>query len=176
MVKQVCSTTSVFHYFFDPSEDAIASVLRDGLRPLSDFPDSERWQQIEAAMPGFYENLYISIAQPIIQQAYSNSGVFLTPIDFYQMENTLLADKPRLRIPLSRLDAAWTCVTYVLQDERETVILSETALDDVAKIWTDDLVREWFGKDTSKLFFYVPQLAVYQAGGVRVEDGDLEYA
>lgn len=153
MPEQVCSTTSVFHYFFDPSEDAINAILCDGLRPLSDFPDSDRWQQLEAAIPGFYKNLYTHIAQPVLQKPYINSGIFLTPIDFHQMEGTLLSDKPRIRIPISRLDTEWTCVTYVLYSQRETVILSNAALEKVAEIWTENIVREWFGKDRTKVFF-----------------------
>ena len=51
----VCSTTHLFHYLFNPNEEALNSFIEDGIRPLSDFPESERWQELEAQMPGFYE-------------------------------------------------------------------------------------------------------------------------
>jgi hypothetical protein len=44
----VCSTTHLFHYLFNESSEVLDSILKDGLRPLSDFPDSERWKQIKA--------------------------------------------------------------------------------------------------------------------------------
>jgi hypothetical protein len=36
------------------------------------------------------------------------------------------------------------------------------------------MVTEWFAKDNTKIFFYVPQIAVYQPGRIRVEPTDIE--
>ncbi|MCP4288543.1 MAG: hypothetical protein GY792_29660, partial [Gammaproteobacteria bacterium] len=106
--KIVCSTTHLFHYMFNPNQEALDSFLQNGILPLSDFPESERWKQLEAHMPGFYEKLYNMMAKAVLQKPYANSGVFITPIDFRLLPGSYLHDKPRFRIPVERIDPEMT--------------------------------------------------------------------
>jgi len=173
MAIKVCSTTHLFHYMFNPDQAAIDSFLNNGIRPLSDFPESERWKQLEAEMPGFYENLYRMIGEPVLGVPYKNSGVYITPIDFRMLPGTYLQDKPRFMIPIGRLNPQQTVVTYVLDGQRVNLPYSEQVLKDVADLWDEDMVRKWFGIDQTKVFFYVPQIAAYQGRiDVTMEDHD----
>lgn len=70
---RICSTTLVFHALLNSEFSTIEPILKNGLRPLSDFPESERWQELEKHMPGFYRRLYEQIAQPGFKLPYSNS-------------------------------------------------------------------------------------------------------
>ncbi len=171
---QVCSTEFVFHTLLNPGEGLLESILRDGLRPLSDFPDSERWKQIEAYMPGFFEQLYRGFAEPVLHKPYTNSGVFLSPIDFQLLPDSFMHNKTRIRIPISRLDPDYTGLSYMLDDRRVSLQLTAQNLQETAALWTASLVTEWFAKDMHKIFFYVPQIAAYQPGGIHVEPGDVE--
>jgi hypothetical protein len=36
------------------------------------------------------------------------------------------------------------------------------------------MINEWFGRDQSRLFFYVPQIVTYQPAGIQVELADIE--
>ena len=175
MSKIVCSTTHLYHYLFNPAEEVVVGIYRDGLRPLSDFPESERWQELEAQMPGFYKNLYEMIAADVLKKPYSNSGVFISSIDFHQLPGTYLFDKPRFAIPIVRIQPDDAVITYVIDEERQTYPFSEEVLQQVAEYWVEEQVREWFGKDNTKVFFYVPQVAVYQ-GSIPVSPDDLEQA
>ena len=158
----VCSTTHLFHYLFNPNEETLNSFLQDGIRPLSDFPDSERWQELETYMPGFYENLYNMMAKPLIQKPYTNSGIFITPIDFRLLPDTYLHDKPRFRIPVERIKPDVTVISYVLNEERLSLPFNIKNRQKVADLWDAKMVQEWFAKDNTKVFFYVPQVAAYQ--------------
>ncbi|HUF39578.1 MAG TPA: hypothetical protein VMN57_13715 [Anaerolineales bacterium] len=169
----VCSTTHLFHYMFNPDPAAERSFLEAGIRPLSDFPDSERFKQLQEHMPGFYENLYRMFAEPVLQKPYPNSGIFVTPIDFRLLPGTYLHEKPRFNIPTDRLDPAWTILTYVLDDQRVSLPYSPDTLKQTADLWDEDRVRQWFGIDNTKVFFYVPQVAAYQ-GVITVTQGDFE--
>ena len=171
---QVCSTQHVFHTLLNPEFDKVQTILTDGLRPLSDFPDSERWQQIEKHMPGFYQNLYTAIAQPILQRPYSNSGVFVTPIDFQKIPSSFMNNKTRFKMPVTRLDPDYCVLTYVLDEERVSLPLTPENLEKTADIWNADMVQTWFARDQSKIFFYVPQIAVYQPQGISVYREDVE--
>ena len=66
--QTMCSTTHHYHYLFSPSDDALESFLKNGIRLLSDFPESSRWEQLQELMPGFYENLYKMLVQPVIRK------------------------------------------------------------------------------------------------------------
>jgi hypothetical protein len=174
MSTTVCRTDRLYHCQFQANEEQIASMVQAGLQPLSAFPDSPRWREIQAVQPGFFERLYELIAAPVLAHPYPNSGVFLTPIDFRLLPGTYLHDKPRFAVPLERLDPAWTVVTYVLDDERVSLAPSAANLQAVAELWDEAMVRTWFGKDPTKVFFYVPQVAAYQPGGIPVSAADLE--
>jgi hypothetical protein len=171
---QVCSTHWVYHALLNAEFEKIEPILKNGLRPLSDFPDSDRWQQIEAHLPGFYKNLYDQIAWPILKRPYSNSGIFVTSIDFQKLPASLLYNRTRFRIPLTRLDPAYCVITYVLNEERVSLPLNPENLEKTAVIWDADRVQTWFAKDRTKMFYYVPQVAIYQPQGVPIEPADLE--
>jgi hypothetical protein len=171
--KIVCSPTHLFHYMFNPDQDALDSFLQNGIRPLSDFPESERWKQLEEHMPGFYEDLYKMMAEPLLQKPYPNSGIFITPIDFRLLPGTYLNDKPRFRIPFERIDPEMTVITYVLDDERVVLPFAFENLENIVSLWDEELVRRWFAVDKTKVFFYVPQVASYQ-GQIMVFQEDFE--
>lgn len=173
MAQMVCSTTHLYHYLFNPDESVLESFLTQGIRPLSDFPDSERWKQLEAHVPGFYKNLYAMMAELVIQKPYPNSGIFITPIDFRKLPGTYLHDKPRFNIPIDRIDPDWTVLTYVLNEERIGRPFGQETLRETANLWDEALIREWFGKDNTRVFFYVPQVGVYQ-GRIEVTLEDYE--
>jgi len=174
MNKQiVCSTTHLFHYMFNPKQESLDSFLQNGIRPLSDFPDSQRWIELEEQMPGFYENLYKMMAEPVLKKPYSNSGIFITPIDFRLLPGTYLHDKPRFRIPVKRLDPEMTVITYILDDERIVLPFAAEHLENIASTWDEKMVRRWFAVDQTKVFFYVPQVAAYQ-GKIEIQKDDFE--
>lgn len=170
---RVCSTTHLYHYFFEPEAGALDSILEDGIRPLSDFPASERWRQLEEHVPGFYRNVYELVAAPVLEQPYTNSGIFITPIDFRLLPGAYLHDKARFAIPIDRLDSARTVLTYVLDEERINLPFSGASLEETAALWDEEMVRAWFGIDPTKAFFYVPQVAAYQ-GRIDVTEVDFE--
>lgn len=176
MAKQiVCSTTHLFHYMFNPDQDSLDSFLGNGIRPLSDFPESERWKQLEEHVPGFYENLYKMMAEPVLQKPYPNSGIFITPIDFRLLPGTYLHDKPRFRIPIERIDPEMTVITYVSDEERIVLPFTVENLENIAGVWDAEKVTRWFAIDKTKVFFYVPQVAAYQ-GNIEITEDDFEAA
>ena len=171
---RVCSTEYAYHALLNPEFDKVETILKDGLRPLSDFPDSDRWKQIEEHMPGFYKKLYEGIAQPIIKKPYNNSGIFVTTIDFQKLPDSFMNNKTRIKIPITQLDPSYCVLTYVINEERISLELTEENLEKAADIWTAEMVREWFAKDHSKVFYYVPQIAVYQPQGISVQRENIE--
>jgi hypothetical protein len=168
----VCSTSHLFHYLFNERSEVLDSILKDGLRPLSDFPESERWKQIKAYKADFFEAIYEGFAKPIIQKPYENSGIFLTPIDFHKLPNTFLYDKTRLAIPMERINAEYSAISYEYKGQRILQAFDKKNLEDVAELWQEDLVREWFGKDSSRVFLYVPQMVTYQR--IAVSEADVQ--
>jgi hypothetical protein len=148
--------------------------VRDGLRPLSDFPESERWRQLEAEAPGFYERLYALVAEPVLGLPYTGSGVFLTPLDFRDLTGTLLHGRDRIAVPLERVDATRAVLTWEVE-ERVSLPLGREALERAAAEWPAGRVREWFGRDRTRLFFHVPQVAAY-GGRIEVRPEDVERA
>lgn len=171
---RICSTTHVFHALLNSEFSTIEPILKNGLRPLSDFPESERWQDLEKRMPGFYRKLYEQIAQPVLKLPYSNSGIFVTPIDFQKSPSRFMNNKVRINIPITRLDPQYCVLTYVLNEERISLALTPENLEKTAEIWDADMVHAWFAKDTTKVFYYVPQIAVYQPQGIPVTQADIE--
>ena len=156
----VISTTRLFHYALHAGAD-LSGIAREGLRPLSDFPESERWLEIEAEIPGFFEALYERVARPVLGLPYENSGIFLTPIDFRALPGTLLHDRDRLAVPVDRIDASRAVLTWDL-GERVALPFGPAALGEAAALWDEELVRAWFARDPTRLFFHVPQVATYQ--------------
>lgn len=172
---RVCSTTHLYHYFFEPDSDALDSILEEGIRPLSDFPDSDRWIRLEEHIPGFYPSVYELIAAPVLDQPYTNSGIFITPIDFRLLPDSSLHERARFRIPTERIEPDRAVLTYVLDEERVNLPFSPETLEETAAIWDGDLVSTWFGVDPTKALFYVPQVAAYQ-GRIDVTEADYEPA
>jgi len=172
-IGTVCSTERLYHYLLGDGTD-LTAILEQGLLPLSSRPDSARWQELEAWRPGFYQQVFEDFARPVLNVPYTNSGVFLTPIDFRSMPTARLRDRPRFAIPLDAVDLTTTTVTYVLDGRRVVRALSRDALEETAAIWSEERVRTWFAKDSSMMFFYVPQVAAYQEGGILVRPEWLE--
>lgn len=169
----VCSTDCLYHYLLgEPA--AAASILRTGLLPLSAMPDSARWREIEAARPGVFEQLYGLFAEPILRQPYRNSGVFLTPIDFRRLPETHLALAARFAVPVAALPLDRAALTYELDGRRHVLPVTPEHLEHAAAQWTAERVREWFGRDRSRMFFFVPQVAVYPESGIPVRPEWLE--
>ena len=84
-----------------------------------------------------------------------------------------LHDKARFVIPIERIDPATSVLTYVVDDERVNLPLSEDRLEETAALWDGELVTTWFGIDPTKVFFFVPQIAAYQ-GRIHVTEADYE--
>ena len=171
---EVVSRTHLFHYALDSAGD-LDAIVSEGLRPLSDFPESERWRAIEAESPGFFERVYALVAEPVLGVPCAGSGVFLTPIDFRLLPGSLLQERGRLRIPISRIDGSRAVVTWHAEGERVSLPFAAEALARTADEWPAQRVTEWFGRDPTRLFFHVPQVATYQPR-VAVEPEDLERA
>lgn len=169
----VCSSERLYHYLLGDEID-LSSILDQGLLPLSSRQDSSRWKEIEAWRRGFYEQIYDAFARPVLHIPYTNSGVFLTPIDFRSTSTGTLRERPRFAIPLDAVDPTTSALTYVLDGRRVVRPLTPDTLEEAAAIWSEKLVQEWFGKDPSMMFFYVPQVAAYHEGGIRVRHEWLE--
>jgi hypothetical protein len=169
---EVVSRTHLFHYALH-SASHLDAIVREGLRPLSDFPESERWRAIEAEVPGFFESVYARVAEPVLGTPYERSGVFLTPIDFRLLPGSLLEERVRLRIPLERIEGTRAVVTWHAEGDRVSLPFDAEALGRAAEEWPARRVTSWFGRDPTRLFFHVPQVATYQPR-VAVEPDDVE--
>ena len=167
-MESICSTKIAYHYLFNDTPEVIDSIKNNGLQPLSNFPNSKGWQQINDAFPDFFEKLYGKFAKPVIQKPYLNSGVFLTPIDFKLLPDSIVSNKGRLEIPIAKIDPEWAVITYVYNDKRVSLTFSKENLENSSKLWNKQLVERWFGVNKERLFFYVPQIVTYQPGGVKV--------
>jgi hypothetical protein len=168
---EVVSRTHLFHYALDSQSD-LDAIVREGLRPLSEFPESERWSAIEADSPGFFERVYALVAEAVLGKPYANSGIFLTPLDFRALPGSLLHERARLKIPLDRVDASQAVVTWEVE-ERVSLPLGPETLARAAAEWHAERVLAWFGRDPTKLFFHVPQVAAY-GGRIEVGPEDVE--
>ena len=160
-MSRVLSTTHLFHYALDTGSD-LSRIAAEGLRPLSDFPESDRWREIEAQAPGFFERLYGLVAEPVLGRPYERSGIFLTPVDFRQLSGSQLERRARLTVPIDRIDASAAVLTWSIGDERVSRPFGPESLEEAASLWDAGLVTDWFGRDRTRLFFHVPQVATYQ--------------
>lgn len=165
----VCSTQFLYHYMLNSSKELVDSIFIHGLRPLSYFPESERWIEIQNTLPGFFEWVYELMAKPIIQKPYQNSGIFLSPIDFRKLPDSLLSKKGRFSIPLDEVNPEWSSLSYELDGERVRLPLAKEMLEQTSQIWNKSMVEDWFGVDPNRLFYYVPQVVTYQPGGIPVK-------
>ena len=75
---------------------------------------------------------------------------------------------PRFALPLSAVPLEHSALTYELGGHRHVSPVTAAKLARTAEIWTENLVREWFGRDRSMMFYHVPQVAVYPEGGIPV--------
>jgi hypothetical protein len=169
----VCRTDRLYHYLLG-GEDAIPAILEQGLLPLSALPESERWRRIEAERTGFFRDLYTTFALPVLQRPFRHSGVFLTPIDFRLLPDLPLASTARITLPLTAIECQHATLTYELGGQRVVRPLAPETLEQTARAWPASRVRAWFGRDQSRLFFYVPQVAVYQDGTIPVRPDWIE--
>ena len=171
----VCRTDRLYHYLIG-GEGALAAILERGLLPLSAQPESVRWRAIEREWPGFYRGIYATFAEPLLQRPYRHSGVFLTPIDFRRLPDLPLAATARIALPLAAVERDSAALTYVLEDRRLVLPLTPGTLAEAARRWPAAMVRAWFGRDQSKLFWFVLQVAVYQEGSIPIREEWVEPA
>jgi hypothetical protein len=52
--------------------------------------------------------------------------------------------------------------------------LGQEVLLRAAEVWTGDLVRAWFAKDETRVFYFVPQVAAYQPVGIPITAADFD--
>ena len=113
-MMKICSTEFVYHVSLNPEMENRTRIIEEGLRPLSDFPDSDRWKQLEEQMPDFYKNLYEMLAKPILKRDYEKSGIFVSPIDFQKLPKSFMYNKDRFELPVERLDPEYCVLTWVM--------------------------------------------------------------
>lgn len=171
----VCKNDVLYHYLLENNSNA-TSFIDKGLLPLSAFPESTAWKNLEKVLPGFYQQLYELIAEPIIKQPHINSGVFLTPIDFRLIPGSYLSDHTRIAIPREIIDPDCAVLTYVFDEERVSLPLSEENLKQAASLWPADKIKQWFAKNPNMIFFYVPQVVVYQDRGIPIKADWIQYS
>lgn len=110
--------------------------------PVVSLTESNRWQAIEAALPGFFEDLYRQWAEPVLRVSYpGRSGIFLTPTYFRLIHGSQLSNRARVVVPLDRIDATWSRLTYAGDHPRTSVRISADTLADAARGWLADDVR-----------------------------------
>ncbi len=97
-------------------------MLQRGLLPLSAFPDSPRFQQIQQWNPTFYQEIYARWAEPILRRPYRNSGIFLTPIDFRRLPDLRRATMARIAVPLDAITASHAALTYERDSEQQVIL------------------------------------------------------
>lgn len=161
----ICSSTHVYHYNVNDG------ILCRGLLPLSDMPD----HPIFADQEHRFRPRYFELARPLLHRPYVNSGVFFTNVDLYQLAGRLRLDRPRIAVPLDRLDPTWSVLTYEYGGSRTYLSTTSENLRITAKLWTRAMVQKWLGADGSGWFRYVPQIVTFQPGGVPVTPGDIEF-
>ena len=164
----VCKSDVLYHYLLENNSNA-TSIIDNGLLPLSAFPESTAWKNLETALPNFYQQLYELLAEPIIKLPYKNSGVFLTPIDFRKIPDSHLSNHTRIAIPREIIDPDCAVLTYVFDEERISLPLTEDNLKQTASLWPAVRIKQWFAKNPNMIFFYVPQVAVYQDGAIPIK-------
>ena len=66
------------------------------------------------------------------------------------------------------------CSTNMVNEERISLPFTPKNLRQAADLWTAVMVTTWFGKDPSKVYYHLPQIAVYQPSGIPVEPANIE--
>lgn len=165
----ICSSQHLYHYLMGEG-DALASILAQGLLPLSAMPENERWRQSEP----FYRGLYAQMAEPVLGKPFTNSGVFLTPIDFRCIPDSPMARLGRIALPVSRLELTESLLTYELDGHRLVERCTPEGLERTAALWSTEMVQSWFGRNPQMLFFHVPQVAIFPERAIPVEPAWVE--
>lgn len=129
------------------------------MRSLSDFPESPRGQQIDAAYPGVFDLLDREFAAPVTGKPYRDSGICLCPIDFRRLPDLLLHNRMRFTIPVEHLDPLSSCLTYVLD----------------GRLWDAARLQCWFGVERNRRFYTIPQVATWPESGIPVTPANLDY-
>lgn len=161
----ICSSTHTYHY--NVNDD----ILRRGLLPLSDMPDHPRF----ADQKRRFRPRYRELAWPLLQRPYVNSGVFFTSVDLYRLRGRLRLDRPRIAVPIERLDPDWSVLTYEYGGSRKYLSATRDNMNAAAELWTRTRVEKWLGADDAGWFHYVPQIITFQPGGVPVSGTDIEF-
>jgi hypothetical protein len=175
---RVCSTTRLYHYFLNPST-AIDSVLVQGLVPLSQQKITARGRARVRAWVDrtlrlyFMRRLLLRHVKAHLGQKPTNSGLFLTPIDFRLIPGSLLEGRTRVAVPVEAIEAAQAGIIWVEDEQRIIRPLSPEALEEAAQKWPASAVQEWFNKNPRMMFFYVPQVMTFQ-GRLTVDQAWIE--
>jgi hypothetical protein len=165
----VCSTTHLYHYLLH-GDGLLESILEQGLRPLSAMPENPRWQQ----QSDFFRGIYSLLAEPVLKRPFTNSGIFLTPIDFRRLPGSSLERRTRIAVPVGAIPPDHAVLSYELDGNRVVLPLTPDKLAAVAQLWPAAMVTEWFGRNPNMNFFYVPQVAAVPEGGIAVQPAWVE--
>lgn len=161
----ICSTSHVYHYNVNDG------ILQRGLLPLSDMPDHPAFADQQHRFRPRYQEL----CWPLLRRPYVNSGVFFTNVDLYRLSGRLRLDKPRIAVPLDRLDPEWSVITYEHGGHRTYHSATGDNLRAAANLWTRSMIEKWLGADDAGWFRYVPQIITFQPGGIPVTPADIEF-
>ncbi|MDA8346865.1 MAG: hypothetical protein M0Z66_15595 [Thermaerobacter sp.] len=112
-------------------------------------------------MPDVYPWLYRELAEPILGVAYRHSGIFLTPIDFRCWAEHKMKGVPRIAVPIEAVPPDLSVVTDVWDGERRRWRISPEVVSRLGAYWDEQTVDTWFGYHPDRLFWFVPQVAVY---------------
>jgi hypothetical protein len=160
-LDNVVKTDELFHYGLRPDFDPIP-VIRSGLLPLSVVNPASAEERRD-----LYHQLDEQWAQPVLGPGVRHTGIFLTPVDFDQIP----PDRPsiawiqqfgRFRIPVTAVATDRAVLTWAGPFPRTSLALTTAALERAAALWPTALVARWFGRNSSKMFYDVPQVVTYQ--------------
>ena len=157
MTHTACSTELVFHYFLHGAPDAD----RLAVSGLAARPPS-------TAEMSVHQEVYRALFEPLLGTGPTLPGVFFTPIDFYRLPGSPLRRMPRTAMAVDQLDPATSVLTWELDGERVRLPARQDALREAAAIWSDQLIRDRFGVDRHRLFWYVPQIGCFPSHPIAI--------